>query len=398
MLEREFRGSRLREARIYRGYTITDLAEELNVSKQMISKYENEKATPPAETMMTVTHTLRFPMEFFFENSVAVKAGSTYFRSLLSTGKKDREMQYDRVKYTTIIRSLLEEYVDFPELHIPEFSDEELSDIEYVAKRLRNFWGIGNKPIKNIVNLLETKGFVITSFDLDKRTIDAFGSHQIVNGKEYYTIVLGNDKNSFYRRQFDAAHELGHRILHDPFLNLNDLSKEEFKQIEQEANDFAAAFLLPEDGFLQDVSMHPNDLMYYKQLKKKWCTSIAALLVRAYKLNVITKSTYQYMQRSISQKGWRKVEPLDDTKLTENPKAMIQAVELLIENVYITREELIQKLSLHYGLSLFREEIEDLIGLERDYLKYEYEADDEKIVNIKDIKEKYHNNTGNKTS
>ncbi|GIP65604.1 hypothetical protein J32TS6_41590 [Virgibacillus pantothenticus] len=44
--------------------------------------------------------------------------------------------------------------------------------------------------------------------NIKKRTIDAFGSNQEVNGKSYYTIVLGNNK-SFYRRQFDVAHELG---------------------------------------------------------------------------------------------------------------------------------------------------------------------------------------------
>ncbi|WP_254261211.1 helix-turn-helix domain-containing protein, partial [Lactobacillus helveticus] len=37
-------GNRLREARQYRQLTITKLAEKVNVSKQMISKYERENA------------------------------------------------------------------------------------------------------------------------------------------------------------------------------------------------------------------------------------------------------------------------------------------------------------------------------------------------------------------
>ncbi|WP_066294835.1 MULTISPECIES: helix-turn-helix domain-containing protein [Bacillaceae] len=384
MLERQFNGSRLREGRIYRGYTITDLANELEVSKQMISKYENNKAVPTFESLIQISNLLKFPKEYFYENSIEVKTGNTYFRSLLTTGKKEREMQYDRVKYLTIIRALLEEYVDFPELHVPDFSERDSENVEEIANRLRVEWGLEDKPIKDIVFLLETKGFVISSLNLDKRTIDAFGSQHEVNGKQYYSIVLGNDKGSFYRRQFDVAHELGHKVLHDPYLNLDDLSKDEFKQIEQEANDFAAAFLLPKESFLRDVSIHPNDLMYYKLLKKKWCVSIGAMVMRAYKLGAITEGTYQYMQRSISQKGWRTKEPLDDIKDIREPVSMKQAIELLIENNYITGDEFMQKLSQHYGLSLYREEVEELLGLEEGYLKTESVPLKDNIVSIKD--------------
>ena len=48
---------------------------------------------------------------------------------------------------------------------------------------------------------------------------------------------------------------------------------------------------------------------------------------------------------------------------------MRQAIELLIENNYINGDEFMQKLSNHYGLSLYREEVEELLGLEHGYLK-----------------------------
>lgn len=383
MIQRQFNGSRLREGRIYRGLTITDLAAELGVSKQMISKYENDKAVPNLDALLTLTRILKFPKEYFYETSVEVKTGSTYFRSLLSTGKKEREMHYDRVKYLTIIRALLEEYVDFPELDVPDFSDQDTERVEEIAEKVREAWSLEDKPIKDIIYLLETKGFVISSLMLGKKSIDAFGSQHVVNGKQYYSIVLGNDKKSFYRRQFDVAHELGHKVLHDPYLNIDDLSKEEFKQIEQEANDFAAAFLLPKESFLRDVSIHPNDLMYYKLLKKKWSVSIGAMVMRAYKLGAINEGTYQYMQRSISNKGWRTKEPLDDVKDLRDPVSMKQAVELLIENDYISGDTFMQKLSQHYGLSLLREEVEELLGLEEGYLKTEVSYTGN-IVSIKD--------------
>lgn len=383
MFQWQFNGVRLREGRIYRGLTITDLANELGVSKQMISKYENNKAVPNLDSLLHITNILKFPREYFYETPVEVKTGSTYFRSLLTTGKKEREMQYDRVKYLTIIRALLEEYVDFPELDVPDFSDRDIESVEEVAEKVRTAWVLGDKPIKDVIYLLETKGFVISSLKLDNKMIDAFGSQHEINGNLYYSIVLGNDKRSFYRRQFDVAHELGHKVLHDPYLNIEDLSKDEFKQIEQEANDFAAAFLLPRESFLRDVSMHPNDLNYYTLLKKKWCVSIGAMVMRAYKLGAINDGTYQYMQRSISHKGWRTKEPLDDLKDLKDPVSMKQAIELLIENDYISGEGFMQKLSQHYGLSLLRAEVEELLGLEEGYLETEI-TDRGNIVSLKD--------------
>lgn len=81
------------------------------------------------------------------------------------------------------------------------------------------------------------------------------------------------------------------------------------------------------------------------------------MIMRAYKLDAIPEGTYQYMQRAFSLWDWRKIEPLDDIKIMREPVSMRQAVELLIENDYITGDELVYKLSTEYGLSLYREAV-----------------------------------------
>jgi hypothetical protein len=77
------------------------------------------------------------------------------------------------------------------------------------------------------------------------------------------------------------------------------------------------------------------------------------------------------------------MEPLDDLKGPKDPVSMKQAIELLIENDYISGEGFMQKLSQHYGLSLLREEVEELLGLEEGYLETEI-AYTGNIVSIKD--------------
>ena len=58
--------------------------------------------------------------------------------------------------------------------------------------------------------------------------------------------------------------------------------------MEEEANNFAAAFLLPKESFLADVMQYPNKLEFYVELKRKWKVSISAMIIRAFKLNAIT--------------------------------------------------------------------------------------------------------------
>ena len=51
MLQISFNGARLKEARLFNKKSITQIAEFLNVSKQMVSKYEKGRATPSEEVV-----------------------------------------------------------------------------------------------------------------------------------------------------------------------------------------------------------------------------------------------------------------------------------------------------------------------------------------------------------
>ena len=79
-----------------------------------------------------------------------------------------------------------------------------MSDIEGLEEKaglLRNLWNLGEAPIENAVELLESKGFVISDLTFSSEKIDAFSQRVTVefqNGvKNYYVIVLGSNKKSF---------------------------------------------------------------------------------------------------------------------------------------------------------------------------------------------------------
>lgn len=367
---KSFNGKRLKTARTLKGVSISELAEELDVQRQTISCYENGKiSSPDFPKIQKMSQILNFPIDFFLDSDTdLVKiAPSTYFRSLLTTNKKYRYEQEVKINFVSIIYAYLSEYITFPQVNLPEICDTD--NIENIAMKLRECWNLGYGPIDNLIFYAEKNGIILTSFSTNTNDIDAFSQKININDEERYIVALSKNKNTAARLHFDVAHELGHIMLHDWEDDIENLSPSEFRTREQEANDFASAFLLPKDTFIKEVGVYADKLSYYIELKKKWKVSIAAMIRRAKNLDLITYDKYQDLMRQMQKKGIRKCEPLDDVLMTAQPSLLKTAVEMLINDNVLTAKEILQELSTEYNLSLYSDDIETLLGLNKGTLK-----------------------------
>lgn len=358
-----FNGERLKMARVYRGLTVAELAEKADCLRQTVSMYESGKTKPSDNaTVVRLATALNFPMKFFVENNVPISTGSTYFRALLTTNKKYRAEQTQKMEFLALIYAFLQEYIDFPDLRLPDFSG---CTPEEAAAKLREEWKLGKGPIDNLIHVVEHHGILVTSFSTSTDDIDAFSQMVDINGKEVYLIGYSNNKNSAARIHFDIAHELGHICLHEWNEDVEAFDRTEFKEREDEANRFASAFLLPEESFKADASMAPLRIPYYTELKRRWKVSIQAMSRRAYKLGLTSMDEYQITIRTLQRRGMRKDEPLDDTLRTAMPSLLKTAVSLLLEEDVFTPKEFMDELSYSYGFSLASSEIEYLLDLPR---------------------------------
>ena len=335
MLQISFNGERLKEARLFNRKSITQIAEFLNVSKQMVSKYEKGRATPSEESLEILEKELKFTRDFYFGNdNFSLSSTGTFFRSRYTATQTEKLPAEINKNYVALIRDYLGNFVNFPSL------DWGLSGLNYTpseyARYIRDKWNLGENPIDNISLLLEEKGFVISRIDTQSDKIDDFGSAVKVNNKEYYIIILEGKDYSFYRQQFSLAHELGHWLLHENGKSPQDMGAVEYRQMEDEANEFAAEFLLPSRSFEQSIIGNKNDIEYYRYLKRIWQVSISMMIMRSKSLNIIDSSEYINLYKKLSYRGWRKSEPLDSTKLISNPLSLKQSVELLVENRIVT--------------------------------------------------------------
>lgn len=383
MEQKKFNGERLRNARIYNGISLTDLADQADIKKQSISLYENGKNTPDYERVRVLSRILGFPVDYFFqEDKIKTYTETTYFRSQATATKKDRAAQSIKLEFVAQMYEVLWNYIDFPVYKDPriEFigfddpldceSQEAIDEIEVAANKVRECWGIHGGPIKDLQYVLEQNGILVTGFPTNADKIDAFSQRTIVDKADVFLIAVAlGSQNSECRIRFDMAHELGHIVLHPWSEDIESLFKDEFKARERQANMFASAFLLPKDSFLRDVLQYPTDLQYYRFLKKKWKVSIQAMIVRARQLNAISPSQYQYMFRQVSKNGWRIKEP-DDNPGVLNESIFQGAIDLLYENKILSARTLLEDFKCN-GVSFYPSMIEELLHLKSGTLEVE---------------------------
>lgn len=367
---KEFNGQRLKTARTIRRYGLAELADVLGVKRQTVSMYESGKiADPGMDRIRKMSEVLEFPVGFFLdskEEAINMSKG-VYFRSRLTTGTRYREEQEAKIGFVSTMYAFLSEYVSFPSLNLPTIYEDDT--IEDMAYKLREAWGLGRGPINDLIYHAEQNGILVTAFSTSTSDIDGFSQRLYIDGEEKYLIALSKNKESAARLHFDVAHELGHILMHDFDDNIETLDPNEFREREREANEFAAAFLLPKETFINDIGPHAAKFQYYIEMKRRWKVSIAAMLMRSKNLGLISYDTYQRLVRYMQTYGLRKNEPLDDELMTAQPAMLKTAVDMLLNGDVMTAREFVQEISMNYNLTLYPAQIEELLGLKKGRLK-----------------------------
>ncbi len=144
---------------------------------------------------------------------------------------------------------------------------------------------------------------------MDTADVDAFS----LPFPDRPVVVLCSDKGDRARSRFDAAHELGHLVMHGN-------SIWGVKEVEAQAHAFAAAFLMPRRDIESELPERADWGRFF-DLKRRWQVSVAALVRRAVVLGRMSPSQYQSAMKEISARGWRRVEPVPLGK-PESPTAL----------------------------------------------------------------------------
>jgi len=347
-----FSASRLTVARCRRGLTKKALAEMIDHSAQSLTYYEEEKRQPDIQVVHRLSFATGFPVAFFYGPDISlIGAEAVSFRTVrsLKASLRGQALAAGAIS-TEIISPAIRRRFNLPQLDLPDLSREAP---ETAAASLRHSWRLGQGPIHNMAHLLESRGVEVYWINEQDRCLDAFAYWR---GETPY-ILLNSSKEAGDRGRFDAAHELGHLVLHR---HKEDLQG---RDVETEAHRFASAFLLPAEQFRQESPRLPVLSRYYS-LKRRWGCSIQAMVRRGYDLKLFSEWHYEQAAKEMSILGWRSSVP--------EPVSVPREVSLLHNMVFdMLKKKEISPKEWAQELTIPLSEILEMMPVSRNFLKSE---------------------------
>jgi Zn-dependent peptidase ImmA (M78 family)/DNA-binding XRE family transcriptional regulator len=318
----QFNPDCLRVAREFRGLQKNELAQQVGITPSALTQFESGSARPNHQTVGRLSMALGFPPSFFAQSKAikVISSDQCHFRSLISSTQAERRKI---ASAGTLIGSMVEfidEHIELPSEQItPNMVNgiDSLDELEEVAINLRKAWGLGLGPINNIIDLLESRGVLVFRLLSDCKRVDGFSLWH--NGRPF--IFLNAEKRSASRSRLDAAHELGHLVLHSDCIPGD-------REHEKQAFRLGMAFMFPKPSFEQEF---PRRLVWphLYELKLRWKMSLSSMIRRARDLGIYSDATYKRAYLYLSSHNMREHEPYEPE--LEIPSILPRSIKLLSE-------------------------------------------------------------------
>lgn len=304
------------------------LADRVEVEPRTVSAWESGEFPPKGDNLQALAQALRFPVAFFDKDCPdELDPAGVSFRALTKMTARQRDAALSAGAIAFELHDWIAQRFVLPNADLIDLRGE---DPEIAASTLRRHWKLGDRSIRNMVHLLESKGVRVFSLAEDAHEVDAYSLWR--RGTPF--MFLNTLKSAEHSRH-DAAHELGHLVLHKH-------GAQRGSAVEREADAFAAAFLMPSATVGAAVSRVPT-LAQLIQLKRHWVVSVASLAYRLHKLGLISEWHYRSLCIEISELGFRRKEPEEAPRETSQ---VLAKVLLALRNDGITKGVLADALAI----------------------------------------------------
>jgi Zn-dependent peptidase ImmA (M78 family)/transcriptional regulator with XRE-family HTH domain len=318
-------------ARSARGLSQEEAASRARgLSQPTYSRIEAGLRAPTPQEVEAITAALEFRKNFFFHPFQRRQMPVLFHRKRQKLTNRDWERIFARSEIRRICVALMMRSVRLtqkrPSPPLLEPSDAG-GTAAAVATALRQLWLLPRGPVSDVTRLLESAGVVVIPFDFGTDLLDGF-SERVQD--DLPPLIFVNSRQPKDRMRFTLLHELGHIVMHR-------IPKPE---MEDEANDFAAEFLLPQDDIRADL--YSTSLDHLVLLKSKWKASVASLVMCAKRLNRLSSVEYEARFRDLSRRGWRTREPFPLSDDLETPRIVPQLIAAHTGHLQFSPEEFVK--------------------------------------------------------
>ena len=268
----------------------------LNISHMSLSNYETAKLPPPVALIDALSELYLLPREWFFNAGPLLS--DIRYRALKAVKISDkRAFEGEALGWLQAYLSV-EQAVNDPLGHpLGEFKPKPSEKGASVAKRLREAYGMADYPIPEVMRLVENFGIRVIQLHTDAR-IDG-----IAGWLGTVPIVAVNQSLSNDRIRINAAHELGHHLFEDCVEG----AKLAGDEVERRAMEFASHLLIPDSALRAAFEL--GSMVRLVQYKERFGISLAAMVYRAEKSGILSKSLARMLWIKFGELGWRKDEP-----------------------------------------------------------------------------------------
>jgi len=239
----------LRRLRKAKDYSQERLAEKSGLSRAAYRNIETGKSEPRVSSLQAIATALEVPIQQLVEP----------VQALISVRFRSNKRMRSREQILVDVGRWLSDFRDIEEV-LNDRMDYQLDDIrrrlkarknrgEVAAALAREVLGLdAEEPVRDICGLLESGGIKVGEQKVASH--DFFGLSVASADGGPAVVVNTWERISVERWIFTAAHELGHLILHLSDYDVNHTDEE--KKHEEEANAFAASFLMPDASFRKE--------------------------------------------------------------------------------------------------------------------------------------------------
>lgn len=312
-------GEMLRLARQRIGFTQKSASAKLRIVQPVLSRYENGIADPDEAFLLKAVRVYEVPRAFFdIKDPVYGPPVSVHPmpRAKADVTMRDLDMVTAELNIRVMYLRKFLASVDFePTADIPSLDVENYGSTEKIASVVRAHWRVPSGPIKNLASLVERAGAIVSASDFGGASIS--GMTFKVLGQP--PLILLNAEHPADRLRWTLGHEVGHLVMH----------RFPTSTMEDEANDFSSALLMPAADMKSVFSGRRITLELLAALKPEWKVSMQALLMRAKNLGYVSENQSRYLWQQISARGWRLREPPELDFAPEKPSVLRSIIRTL---------------------------------------------------------------------
>jgi Zn-dependent peptidase ImmA (M78 family)/transcriptional regulator with XRE-family HTH domain len=320
-------------ARESRGMTQKELSEKLCISQGRLSKIETGYASPvPAALVAALAAQLDYPESFFYQEFRVFGPSTSEFyhrkRKAASAREIARIHALINIRMAHAFRFLKSaelERENFPKMDPEDFGGSAAE----IARAVRSTWNLPKGPIKNVVDVIEESGGIVVRFPFGTTLVDAV-SRWVPGLPPMFFVNAAIPQD---RERLTLAHEIGHMVMHGA----------PSPSIEDEANAFAAEFLMPADEIKSQL--HNLTIQKLASMKQFWKVSMQAILKRAQDLATITDGQARYLWIQIAKMGYRTREPAELEPAREHPRTLQELIDFHTETLGYTHDQLAKLIS-----------------------------------------------------